>query len=406
LSGRRTPAAPLWLLLFFCAGAARAASLPLQIGFHGRLSDPVTGAPRDGVYDVEFRLYRAPAGGTAVYDETQTLTVTNGRFATRIGRDAVLSPDLFAGASAYLGVTVPPDAEMTPRRQLVMSAYSFTAAQLVRGGDVRIKAGAEYSTFTAAGDLELSSALIASDAALDAGLTASSGAFLADGAAQFSAETASGTLLMTGVLRPAAASRGLDASGTGVVASTGLFTATGGARYSLTASSGADVRAGTLRIEGSGGLAVTDRVRGGTFFGDAADLRAPRPLVSSATLSDVLSLTNTETVVLSTRIAPSRADSDVLIWVTLGLQDTSRRVTRWQVRVRRQIGGTCTTASAQVGITNNATDPGSRNFVMLIPVLKVDAPATTSEIEYCVTVQPSRGAGMDERTIVLMETAP
>jgi hypothetical protein len=405
LSGRRNRAALLSsLLLLICAGSVRSASLPLQIGFQGRLTDPATGAPLDGAYAVEFRLYDAPSGGTALYDETQTLTVTNGRFATRLGRDAYLSPDLFAGASAYLGVTVPPDAEMTPRQQLVMNAYAFTAAQLIRNGDVRVLAGTQYSTFTAAGDLEVPSSLIAADAALDQGLTASSGTFLAAGPAQFSLAPASGTILLSGTLRPAAASRGLDASGTGVVASTGLFTAAGSAQYSLTASSGVRVTAGTLRVEGSGGLVAAGRVRGGTFFGDGADLTDPRPDISSATLSDTLTVNAAETVILSTSITPSRTDSLVVVWVTLGLNRYSR-LANWQLRVRRQIGGTCTTSSTQVGITNNETVPNYASFSSMMPILKVDAPATTSTIEYCVTAQPSRTETLDERTIVLTEAS-
>jgi hypothetical protein len=170
-------------VLLLAAVSASASNLPLRVSFQGKLVDPATNLPKNGSFDMTFKLYSVPTGGTALYTETQTgVTVSNGVFAVELGSTAVLSPDLFSGASVYLGVTVSPDAEMTPRQHLVMAPYAFTAAQLVSDGPARVEVGASYSTFTAAGDLDLAGGLSAKTASLTAtgagvySLTASSGA--------------------------------------------------------------------------------------------------------------------------------------------------------------------------------------------------------------------------------------
>jgi hypothetical protein len=389
------------------AGLAAAASLPLKMNVQGKLLDPATGAPRNGTYSITFKLYDVPAGGTAEYAETQSVTVTNGVFAAQLGKNALLSPDLFTGASAYLGLTIPPDSEMTPRQQLVMSPYAYTAAQLVQANDITVNAGTAYSTFTAAGDLELASSLLADDAALSAGLTASSGTFTATGPSQYSLQTSSGIDVQAGTLLLEPSSAGLDASGTGIAAATATLTAAGPSQYSLLTSSGIDVRSGTLAVDGAGGIVAASTVAAADYFGSGADLTSPRPSVSSATLSNTVTVTaNAETVVLSTDITPSRADSLIQVWVTLGLNRAANSLSTWQLRVRRQIGGTCTTSSPQVGITNNATVTNNANFSMLVPILKVDSPGTTSQVEYCLTVTCPQAQSLDERTMVLMDVSP
>lgn len=215
-----TPLLPLLL-----AAAATAANLPLKLNFQGRLTDPVTNVPKDGTFSMTFRVYAAPTGGSALHTETQAaVPVSNGVFSVQIGSAAALSPDLFAGASAYLSVQVAPDAEMTPRQQLVMSPYAMTAAQLVGDAAVRVRAGnVSYSTFTSAGNLLLQS--------------------------------------------------GLDAS-------TGTFTAAGNAVYSVSASSGLLSAAGTVRVLGGGGVNADYGVRAGSvtavsFFQAGAPAAAP-----------------------------------------------------------------------------------------------------------------------------------
>jgi hypothetical protein len=386
------------------ASVAGAVILPLKINIQGKLLDPATHAPRNGSYAVTFNLYAAPSGGAALFTEAQTVSVTNGVFSTQLGKNALLTPDLFAGASAYLGITVSPDAEMTPRQQLVMAPYAFTSAQLVSDGAVRVNAGTAYSTFTAAGNWLAPAGVSAASGTFSGGLTASSGTFTATGASQYGVLTSSGLRMSAGTLSLAPASRGLDASGTGVVAGTGTFTATGSSQYSLTTSSGISVLAGTLRVAGTGGVVATSSISAADYYGSGSDLVAPRPSVSSATLSNTVTMTSgVEQVIISTSITPHRADSMVQIWATIGLNRQINNTTTWQLRVRRQVSGACTTGSAQVGITNNQTVYNATGVSHLVPLLKIDAPGTTATVTYCVTATAGANQTLDERTIIAME---
>src|SRR6185312_4389364 len=157
------------------AAPARASNLPLRVSFQGRLTDPATNTPRSGAFDMTFRLYNVPSGGSALYTESQLqVPVNNGVFSTQLGSVTALSPDLFAGASAYLGITVSPDgAEMTPRQRLAMAPYAFTAAQLVADSAARVQIGTAYSTFTAAGGLTLPGVLSAGSASIAGAASAS-----------------------------------------------------------------------------------------------------------------------------------------------------------------------------------------------------------------------------------------
>lgn len=211
-----TPLLPLLL-----AAAASAANLPLKINFQGKLLDPATAEPRNGAFTMTFRLYADETGGSALFTETQTgVNVSNGVFAVQIGSTSALSPDLFAGASAYLSVQVSPDSEMTPRQQLNMSAYAFTAAQLVADTESRVRAGNAYSTFTSAGNLLLSAGVQGSSGSFTNGVTASSGTFSLTGNGGYAVTAASGARVSAGTLLLDPGSRGLDAMGTGINAST------------------------------------------------------------------------------------------------------------------------------------------------------------------------------------------
>src|SRR5438045_2634229 len=88
---------------------------PMKINFQGKLIDPVTNNPKNGTFAMTFAIYNVPSGGTALFTETQnSVSVVNGVFSAQIGSAALLSRELFLGASAYLGVTVGGDSEMTP----------------------------------------------------------------------------------------------------------------------------------------------------------------------------------------------------------------------------------------------------------------------------------------------------
>jgi hypothetical protein len=399
-------------LLFF-ATASFALTPPQKISFQGKLLNPSTNNPQAGPVTLLFKIYNVPGGSpaTPLYTETQSgVPLTNGVFSVQIGTNTAIFRDLFLGASAYLGVTVSGDAggEMKPLQQLIMAPYAFTANQLSDTSDVRLIAGQTYSTFTSAGNFSVPAGVQGSSGTFSNGVTASSGTFSATGTGQYSVATSSGIDMNSGTLS-LIGSAGLDAGGTGITASTATFTATGNSQYSLQTSSGINVLAGTLNVAGSGGVVAASSVKATTYYGEGSDLTTPRPKISSATLSNTLTATPaaSEIVVLSTAISPSRTSSLVQIWATIGLNRAVTGASQWSLRIRRQIAGSCTTASAQVGITNTQTVPTLAGTNQLVALIKVDAPNTTSQVEYCLTATSSvNNETLDERTLILMEVSP
>jgi trimeric autotransporter adhesin len=103
---------------------AVAAQVPDKINYQGKLTNP-GGQPINGPVSMVFKLYSGPSGGSALYTETQTVTVSNGIFNVAIG--AVTPLALLFDIPYYLGITAGTDAEMTPREAVLTSPYAFQA---------------------------------------------------------------------------------------------------------------------------------------------------------------------------------------------------------------------------------------------------------------------------------------
>jgi len=124
------------------------ANPPGQISYQGFLTDAngvplALSAPKN--YDVNFRIYATPTGGSAVWGEVQTVTVDRGYFSVLLGQGAALSggepwtnnlTGVFTGSDAsdrYIGMTVKgitsPDTEIQPRLRMLASPYSLLAAK-------------------------------------------------------------------------------------------------------------------------------------------------------------------------------------------------------------------------------------------------------------------------------------
>jgi hypothetical protein len=105
------------------------ADIPRLISYQGRLTD-VSGNPvTDGAYQVRFRIYDAASGGSTLWDNgSVSVTVTNGVFSYALGQATALPANLFDNSAVrWLGVTVGAGTEITPRTQLVSTAYAFHA---------------------------------------------------------------------------------------------------------------------------------------------------------------------------------------------------------------------------------------------------------------------------------------
>jgi hypothetical protein len=109
------------------------ASVPNLLTEQGRLLD-ASNTPLTGSATLVFSVYNAATGGTALWTETQTVTLDGGYFSARLGEVTSLPVDLFTGAELFLGVAVNADAEMTPRQTLDSVPYALVADNAV--GDI------------------------------------------------------------------------------------------------------------------------------------------------------------------------------------------------------------------------------------------------------------------------------
>lgn len=142
-------------LLFFAFGllAPRSAdaAIPKYLNFQGKLT-AVSGGTNvaDGTYAMQFKIYDASTSGSLLWTETfdqpsgacAKVQVTSGVFSVKLGTCNALTIDV-TGGSLYLSVNFAPtgtsyDGEMSPRKQLVASAFAFNANNLVGDGKIDI----------------------------------------------------------------------------------------------------------------------------------------------------------------------------------------------------------------------------------------------------------------------------
>ncbi len=149
----RFSAAALLLLALLWAWSAlmtpvAAVAPPNTMNFQGRLTDPSGQIMADGQYNMQFRIYAAGSGGTALWTETREagnrVQVTNGLFSVQLGAVNPLSASLFNTSDLYFEITMATpgtatcstascaswESPMTPRNKLATSAYAFNAALL------------------------------------------------------------------------------------------------------------------------------------------------------------------------------------------------------------------------------------------------------------------------------------
>ena len=103
------------------------------INYQGKITNTSGVAVADGTYDVEFKLYDAPTGGSTLWTETLTganqVQVTNGLFSVMLGSTTPLTSVDF-NQDLYLGVNFNSDGEMSPRKPLGTVPSAFEARQL------------------------------------------------------------------------------------------------------------------------------------------------------------------------------------------------------------------------------------------------------------------------------------
>jgi len=116
---------------------APAATSTSTISYQGRLADS-SGNPLTGKYNLEFRIYTVPTGGTPLWTEMWTggsaVDVSDGLFNVMLGSiNNTLASAIQGRNELYLGITVGTDSEMSPRVQLGSVPFSMQAMTVPDG---------------------------------------------------------------------------------------------------------------------------------------------------------------------------------------------------------------------------------------------------------------------------------
>ncbi len=131
-SSERAPAQPRTVF-------SDAITIPRMLSYQGKLTDSLGVPVPDGNYQLTFRLYTQQTGGTPFWTEAQTVAVRNGLFSVLLGAVNPLPSVPDAGA-LYLSLQVGITPELSPRLQIVSSAYAYLTeraanADLLQGKD-------------------------------------------------------------------------------------------------------------------------------------------------------------------------------------------------------------------------------------------------------------------------------
>ncbi len=120
----------LVILIAVVVSGCSGTNLAPQMSYQGRLTNP-SGEPLNGSYDMSFAIHNSATGGTALYTETDSVTVTDGLFDTVVGPGSAVSglepADL--AQPLWLEVQVSDGAiteTLTPRQRLYGAPYAFT----------------------------------------------------------------------------------------------------------------------------------------------------------------------------------------------------------------------------------------------------------------------------------------
>ena len=112
---------------------------PETISVQAQVTDSNSGLPvNQAAAQVSFALYDGPGPGSfQLYSEQQILPIVDGVLAASIGGPGSGLESLFQEASElWLGVTLAPDPEMTPRMKMTSSGWALRSRSSQRADDV------------------------------------------------------------------------------------------------------------------------------------------------------------------------------------------------------------------------------------------------------------------------------
>ncbi len=105
------------------------AGVPQAINYQALLLNS-SGDVVPGDYDIVFTMYDAASGGSVLWTETHpAVTVdSRGTFNVKLGSNTALDHNVLNGEQRWPGISVAGDTEISPRTEMLSSAYSFRVA--------------------------------------------------------------------------------------------------------------------------------------------------------------------------------------------------------------------------------------------------------------------------------------
>ncbi len=119
----------LIIALVTILGVVLAGCMGPQFTYQGVLTD-ASGNPLNGSVTITYRIFNTDTGGTALYTQSESVTVTDGRFDSVVGPDAIggLTPADLAQA-LWIEIQINDgmyNETLTPRQRLYGAPYAFT----------------------------------------------------------------------------------------------------------------------------------------------------------------------------------------------------------------------------------------------------------------------------------------
>ncbi len=112
--------------------------IPQTINYQGVLKDASGVVVPNGDYNLTFKLYDLPSGGSALWNETKTINVVGGIINTQLGSVTPITSATIVGA-AWLGITIGTGSELIPRITLTSVPYSIMSLTVPSGSITAIK---------------------------------------------------------------------------------------------------------------------------------------------------------------------------------------------------------------------------------------------------------------------------
>ncbi|MCB9216806.1 MAG: tail fiber domain-containing protein [Candidatus Kapaibacterium sp.] len=123
---------PLFLLTLHLE--SRGQNIPEQFSYQGILVDKDGIVYPDGNYQLTFRLYEQPVGGTPLWEETFQVILSQGVFDAILGE--TLPFDISFDRKYWFGITLAGEVEMSPRLPLLSVPYALSALTAQRAENI------------------------------------------------------------------------------------------------------------------------------------------------------------------------------------------------------------------------------------------------------------------------------